>query len=166
MKTPGKIRSRERIHKDPQIEDTAHDPYRERHKPKGAAFCPTCGAIFEQGRWQWGSHPAAAHEHVCPACHRIKDQLPAGYVNLQGPFFDSHRDEILGLLRNEEENVKKEHPLERIMSVEQEDKNTVVCTTGVHLARRFADAIHRGYKGELKMQYAPDEFRLRVYWSR
>ena len=53
MKTPGKIRSRERIHKDPQIEDTAHDPYRERHKPKGAAFCPTCGAIFEQGRWQW-----------------------------------------------------------------------------------------------------------------
>ena len=163
MSTQDKVRSRERIRR---IEDSVHDPYRERYKPKGPAYCPSCGAVYEDGRWQWKARPDHANEHVCPACRRIQDQQAAGYVTLQGRFYDTHANEIVALLQHEEAQARAEHPLERFMSLERTDHKTVIRTTGVHLARRLGDAIHHAYQGQLDIQYAPDEFLVRIYWTR
>ena len=91
-----------------------------------AAVCPTCGVVFEHGRWHWKAKPASAQEHVCPACRRVKDDFPAGYVSLEGDFLREHRDELLHLVRNEEKRAKDEHPLERIMDIRQDGDKTVV----------------------------------------
>jgi hypothetical protein len=166
MSTHDKIRSHERFHRDRQIEEYLHDPYRERYKPKEPAVCPHCGVVFEHGRFHWAERPAQANEHVCPACHRIEDRFPAGYLTLSGGFFTANSSSILQLLKNEEARAKAEHPLERIMAIEMQDGGTTVTTTGVHLAKRLGDAVHSAYQGSLETKYSKDEYRVRVAWSR
>ena len=166
MTNPENPRGHERQRGDRQIEEVVHDPYKERHKPPEPALCPSCGVVFEHGRWHWKARPANAQEHLCPACRRVKDRYPAGYVSLEGSFLQEHRDELLHLVRNEEKRAKDEHPLERIMDIRQDGDKTLVTTTEVHLARRIGDALHHAYQGNLQIKYSPDEYLVRVYWSR
>jgi hypothetical protein len=166
MTPPENPRGHERHRLDRQIEETVHDPYKERYKPPEPAVCPSCGVVFEHGRWHWKAKPASAHEHLCPACRRTKEGYPAGYVSLEGEFLREHRDELLHLVRNEETRAKEEHPLERIIEIRQDGDKTLVTTTELHLARRIGDALHHAYQGKLELKYSPDEYLVRVYWSR
>lgn len=166
MSTHDRIRSQQRQHTDRKIHEVVHDPYKERYKPQEPSVCPDCGVVFEQGRWQWKPMPAGAQEHLCPACHRVKDEYPAGYVSLEGDFLQEHRDELLHLVRNEETRAKEEHALERIIDIRQDGDKTLVTTTDLHLARRIGDALHHAYQGKLELKYSPDEYLVRVYWSR
>ncbi|MCS6945258.1 MAG: BCAM0308 family protein [Sutterellaceae bacterium] len=147
-------------------QDEEHDAYALRKKPPEPTRCPGCGAVFTAGRWTWKAAPADAHELICPACHRIRDRYPAGYVRLSGAFFDAHRDEILRLIRHCEEREKAEHPLERIMAIEDVDGGTQVTTTGIHLARVIGEAVQAAYKGDADFQYNREDKLLRVNWSR
>ena len=101
-------RYRDRIYDDPR-----HDPYQAKRKYDEPTVCTDCGAIFHRGHWQIGTAAAGAHRATCPACHRIHDKLPAGYLTLEGLYFDEHRDEILGLVRNQAERDRPQHPLNR-----------------------------------------------------
>lgn len=166
MSTHDRIRSHERHHLDRQIEEVVHDPYKERHRPPEPAVCPSCGVVYEHGAYHWKPRPAGGQEHACPACRRIADRYPAGYLTLEGKFFEEHREEIMHLLHNEESRARSEHPLERIMEIRQEDNRTLVTTTDVHLPRRMGDALSKAYRGELQTKYAPDEYQVRVYWQR
>ena len=143
-----------------------HDTYKLRGKLAEPTRCPDCGAMFHAGRWQWAQAPGDAHEARCPACHRIHDRFPAGYVTLKGTFLAAHRDELLHRVRHCEEDEKGDHPLERIMGVEEGAEGILVTTTGTHLARRIGDALHDAYKGELDYRYNKEENLLRVTWSR
>jgi hypothetical protein len=153
-------------HHDRDIEEIRHDAYREKGKPHGPAACPVCGAVFDNGRWHWGPRPEAAHDHVCPACLRVREQQPAGYVRLEGEFFEAHRTEILKLVRNIEERARSEHVLERVMAIEHDRDCTNVTTTDIHLARGIGEALYRAYHGKLDVSYSPNEYLVRVAWSR
>jgi hypothetical protein len=87
-------------------------------------------------------------------------------VEIMGPFFASHREEILNLIHNVQKQEKEEHPLERIMMIMTEQEPILVTTTGLHLARRIGEALARAYKGHLSFRYADDETSIRVYWQR
>lgn len=143
-----------------------HDAYRSRWKLKEPTACPQCGAVYHAGRWTWGSAPKGAHNERCPACQRIHDEYPAGYVEVGGDYFKAHRDEILHLVRNCEAREKSEHPLERIMSITDQGDYTEVTTTSVHLARLIAEALHHAHKGSLEFHYNKDEWLLRARWVR
>lgn len=147
-------------------QDEVHDAYKSGKKLPEPTRCPQCGAVFRDGRWQWLPAPEGAHEASCPACRRIRDRLPAGYVTLQGEFFANHRDDILHLARNREAREKAEHPLERIMAIEEVDGGVQITTTDSHLARAIADAVFDAYKGELTVRYAPEDNLVRVRWMR
>jgi hypothetical protein len=116
--------------------------------------------------WQWGTAPEQAHRQSCPACLRIEDDYPAGFVTLGGGFLDDHRDDILNLARNEEARGNKKHALERIMRIDTQDAALLITTTDIHLARRIGEAVHHAYAGELEYHYEEDEYRLRVNWAR
>jgi NMD protein affecting ribosome stability and mRNA decay len=142
------------------------DPYRRAHKPAEPTLCPTCGAVFEEGRWHWGEAPAEANSENCPACQRIRDDFPAGYVTIKGEFFKDHRDEIVALINAKERSEKAEHPLQRIMAIADVREGLQVTTTDSHLARGIGEALHDAYKGDLKLKYSRDENLLRATWKR
>lgn len=148
------------------LREREHDTYKVRAKLPDPTACPDCGAMFRDGRWTWGSPPADAHRTLCPACHRIRDDYPGGYLKLVGDFAREHREEIVSLARNVESREKAEHPLKRIMDIADRDDHVLLTTTDPRLARNIADAIHRAYQGELDLAYAKDEGLLRVTWTR
>ena len=159
-------RAHDKSHRDRQIEEVAHDPYHARSKPAEPAVCPQCGLVYHKGRWQHAARPERANEHLCPACHRVNDRFPAGYITLAGPYMDAHGEEIRRLIRNEETREAEGHPLQRIMGIENKEGMVTVTTTDVHLARRIGDALHAAFHGELTVKYRPDEFLVRVDWRR
>ncbi|OGU24459.1 MAG: ATPase [Hydrogenophilales bacterium RIFOXYD1_FULL_62_11] len=154
------------VRRDRLIQESRHDPYKAKHKLPEPTVCPQCGAVFHDGHWQWLVKPAQANEAMCPACHRIHDDFPAGYLTVAGTFFKDHREELLHLARNEETRAKTEHPLKRIMKIEDQDGDTLITTTDIHLARGIGDALHHAYQGELEYHYNEQENLLRVMWTR
>ena len=156
----------QRIERHDQLfQEKRHDPYQARGKLAEPTVCPQCKAVFEKGRWRWGAQPPEAHQAICPACQREHDHFPAGYVTLTGPFLESHREEILHLVRNHEGHEREEHPLQRIMSMENADGELHIETTDIHLARGIGEALHHAYQGELEYHYNPSEDLLRVHWK-
>ena len=154
------------ISRDKLLQELVHDSYKAGRKLREPTCCPDCGAVFQNGRWKWAVAPASAHREKCPACHRVHDKFPAGFVALKGAFLQAHRDEILHLLRNHEAKENAEHPLQRIMAVVDADDGKMVTTTDTHLARDLAQALHHAYKGELEFHYNKDENLLRATWTR
>jgi NMD protein affecting ribosome stability and mRNA decay len=148
------------------LQELVHDTYKSGRKLPEPTRCQDCGAVWHRGRWSWGAPPAGAHVARCPACKRIRDRFPAGYVSLQGKFFDAHRDEIVGRVRNCEAAEKADHPLQRIMNIEPEAGGLLVTTTDAHLARGIGEALRKAYRGRMEFHYNKADNLLRVSWTR
>jgi hypothetical protein len=153
--------------RDRLLHEHNHDPYKTKSKLSEPAFCPVCKAVFRKGRWEWAdSWPADANEITCQACNRSRDNFPAGIITLRGAFVKQHNDEILNLIRNEEMNEKAEHPLHRIMKIEEHPNSIIVSATDIHLPRRIAESLHRAHKGKLDIHYDREGYFIRVNWLR
>lgn len=154
--------------RDSNYEPHRLDPYHERMKLAEPTVCPDCAAIYHGGRWQWGTAPDAAAAHRCPACSRIQDGVPAARLSLRGGFFHAHRDEIMQLVRNFEAREKTEHPLERIMDIEEdsEQEAVVVSFTGIHLARGTGEALRHAYQGEFSYSFTDRDDVFYGSWER
>jgi len=148
------------------LQEVVHDSYKSKRKLAGPTSCRRCGAVYRRGRWRWESAPRGASTALCPACQRIRDRLPAGYVTLGGRFFARHRDEILARVRSCEDAEKRTHPMQRIMAISRNGAGMLVTTTDAHLGRRIGDALRDAYKGKLEVHYNPEDNLLRVLWSR
>lgn len=150
-----------------ELEDeTVDDPYHLRGKLVEPAVCGDCGALYHDGHWQWISAPANAHQTRCAACKRILEDFPAGRILLEGDFIIEHHDDVLSLIHNLEKRKKSEHPMQRIMSIKEEDGKIAIMTTDIHLARGIGDALQAAYKGDLTYHYNKAEYQLRVRWRR
>jgi len=146
-------------------DEDRHDPYREAGKLQEPTVCPDCRAVFENGRWGWrGAFPDAA-AHRCPACRRISEHLPAGVVGLSGPFLCSHRDEVMACVRRICDRAYLEHPLERLMEIDEDDTEIRISTTSAHLARSIGRALEKAWDGELDLD-ASAHGMPRVAWRR
>jgi hypothetical protein len=168
MKQPN--RSSARAHKGARRwgrsqEDHIVDPYRWTHKPSEPAVCPQCGAVYRAGRWSWGARPANAVEVTCQACQRINDNYPAGVLRLSGARLANLKSEIINLARHQEEAERAEHPLNRIMGIEEAPDGIVISTTDIHLPRRIGEAIDRAHKGDLKIHFDENGYFVRVDWT-
>ncbi|WP_305907464.1 BCAM0308 family protein [Methylomarinum sp. Ch1-1] len=149
------------------LKEHVHDPYMTRSKPTDPTVCSECGVVFSEGRWQWLSAiPESPQHELCPACQRIRDKVPAGILSLSGAFFQQHRDEIMRLVDNKVEEQKAQHPMKRLMAVEDQGENVVITFTDVHLPRGVGEAIERAYDGELDIHYTEEAGIVRVYWQR
>lgn len=148
------------------IAEREHDPYRERLKLAEPAACPECHAVFHEGRWQWLAAPPAAAEHLCPACRRIRDRFPAGFLTLEGDFFRQHRTEVMQRVESFVAHERAEHPLGRVMASEERGGGVLVTTTDTHLARGIGEALQHAFKGQLRFNHERGQTLLRVHWRR
>jgi NMD protein affecting ribosome stability and mRNA decay len=148
------------------VQEFEHDPYHASGKLKEPTVCPECHAVFHDGRWRWRTAPAGAHETLCPACRRIRDRVPAAFLRVGGDFAYAHRDEIRHLIDNVVERERAEHPLKRVMTMEESDGVLSLTLTDPHLARGIGEALHHAYQGVLDFHYVPGDILLRVSWHR
>ncbi len=147
-------------------EDHILDPYQRQQKLSDPAVCPQCGAVYHNGRWQWASRPhQGAAEALCSACRRINDKFPAGIVRLHGNFGPRQIEEIVHLARHQEEAEKGEHPLNRIISVDEDAQEIVIYTTDIHLPRRIGEAVKRAFHGTLAEHFDEGGYFVRVDWT-
>jgi hypothetical protein len=132
------------------------------------ARCPGCGASYRAGRWTWKSAPPVAYEHRCPACEAIATDYPAGVLHVGGDFAAAHRDELIALLRHVEERERADHPLKRIMSIEDEGSGFLVKTTDAKLVDALGRALKKAYAGRLvhPRTTAEKPNLVRVHWTR
>lgn len=153
-------------YRDRIFDDKRHDPYQPANKYVEPTRCTQCGAVYERGRWRWGSAPDGAHLVMCPACHRVRDKLPAGLLTIEGRYVAEHRSELVRIARNEAEHEAKEHPMHRIMRIDEREGRVEISTTDIHLPQRMGEALERAHHGELDVKYASDEYSVRVNWHR
>jgi NMD protein affecting ribosome stability and mRNA decay len=143
-------------------QDHILDPYQTQKKPQEPTACPKCGAVYQKGRWHWGLKPADAHAELCPACRRVNDGLPAGVLTLHGDWARQHKEELIGLARNEEAAEKPEHPLNRIAKIEETEEGLVISTTDIHLPRRIGEAVKRAFHRQLDLHFDDAGYFLRA----
>jgi hypothetical protein len=148
------------------LRELEHDPYHSKRKIAGPAVCRSCGAVYLDGRWTWQPPPEGAEEHVCPACDRIADGVPAAFLTISGEFARAHVEEIEHLIANYAERQRAEHPLKRVMAKRPQDDAVVYTFTDAHLARGLGEALHHAYQGDLEYRYEKGETLLRVTWHR
>lgn len=153
--------------RDRLLRERVHDPYKTRLKLPEPTLCPQCGAVWHKGRWSWGREcREGANEELCQACHRVNDKYPAGELRLSGNFLAEHKDEIISLVRNTEKAENADHPLHRIMAIEEDDDGVLITTTDIHLPTRIGKAIFRAFEGEFDFHYEEGAYFLRGKWHR
>jgi len=132
--------------RDRLIQEYIHDPYFTKEKYPDPSICERCGVVFHEGVFQWIEPPPKnAEKMICPACRRIEDRYEGGVVVLEGDFLKSHKEEILNLIKNVEQEEMAYRPLERIIQIEDDGEKITITTTYEHLARRIGEAVHRAY---------------------
>lgn len=137
-----------------------------KQKPSAAVVCDECKLVHHAGRWFEGAPPVAElSAGLCPACRRVRDHDPAGEITVPEGFLEQ-REEVLGMLRNAESAERAEHPLERLMDLEEgPDGSLVVTTTGMHLARAIANKLERRFHRQARFRYAEEQSFVRVDWE-
>ena len=147
-----------------RVEDR-HDPERNAGKLADPTVCPDCRAVFRQGRWRWNGEVEAAGSHRCPACRRINDHLPLGEIVLRGDFLRTHRDVIMACVHSVCDRAYLDHPLERLMEIDEDDDTIRIATTSAHLARAIGRAVKKGWEGALDLDTGSQGL-ARVDWRR
>ena len=148
------------------FDDPRQDPYQTKGKYHEPTVCHVCDAVYHHGRWQWSEAPEGAKQATCPACMRMHEKLPAGFLTLEGEFLAAHRDEIVSLLRHEADHERSEHPMNRIIGFESDGARTVVTTTDIHLPQRMGTALRHAFQGALSVEYADSDYTVRAHWQR
>jgi hypothetical protein len=75
--------------------------------------CTSCQAVYNGKKWT-GSYElpekifAQLERTLCTACKRIRDKIVFGTVHLEGDVLAERTDEIMSMIRHEEE-IEKSH---------------------------------------------------------
>jgi len=151
----------------------AHDPYNPRVDPGEVAVCTECHALYQRRHWFFDEelyfhHNAqlATRKVLCSACQKIRDRYAEGQVILHtSPFLTKHKDEILHLVRNEEDRAKGDNPLARIIEISESADGVTVMTTNEKLAQRIGRTLKSSYQGHTSYRWSDSKF-LSVEWQR
>lgn len=167
------MKGKTRLHVREKNGQDLHDTYFNRTQPKDYSYCKKCDAIFHHKHWYFDKKELknlqSNSKHggvVCPACQKIQDRFASGIVTLKGPFLKNHQEEILNLIRNEEERARGLNPLERIIEISPLNGSLEVTTTHEKLAQRIGKSLFRAFNGKVAYQWSRGEKMARVSWSR
>jgi len=73
---------------------------------------------------------------------------------------------MIHLARHQEEADREEHPLDRIISIEEGAHGVAINTTDIHLRRRIGEAVKRAFHGEIEDNFQKDGYFVRVNSTR
>ena len=81
-------------------------------------------------------------------------------MTLRGDFAREHKEEMIRLARHQKEAEKKEHPLDRIISIEDDVQGIVINTTDI------GDVVNGAFHAEIEDNFEKDGYFVRVIWTR
>ena len=150
------------------------DSYLLRGASRKASVCGGCRAVYMNKRWYAEGavddttlRNAEAAKTVCPACLKIRDNFPGGIVTLKGDYVLPHKQDLLKLIRNEEDRARGLNPLERVMKVKENGYGSIIIsTTNEKLAQRIGRAIKKAFHGEVTYHWSHENKLVRVNWVR
>ena len=124
------------------------DPYIPEESYAGTVICRTRHAVHQNERWsldpkiyeERGEDRGGSIHHL-PRLPEAPRPATGGIVTLSSDFIPEHRQEILNLIRNEDERARNVNPLERVMEIEEDTNEIVVTTTNEKLAQRWVSAL-------------------------
>jgi len=154
--------------------DTENDPYLLKGTPRGRAVCTGCACVYDDKHWALATKEESALKAesedfasvLCPACLRIKDGFPGGYVTLKGDYLREHKDEVFGLVRNKEKIARSSNPLERIMAIKVGEEVIEITTTTDKFAQMLGKEIHKAFSAEVDYKWSDDVKVARVTLTR
>ncbi len=168
MKIPknvGKF-ARDKIHAE-------NDPYLPKKGLVDHSICKDCNAIYHNKKWFLDAKLYEQKKSLkdinwveCPACKKTKENVPSGIVTLKGEFLQQHKQEILNLIKNEDERSKNFNPLKRIMKIDEKEGEVEIFTTSAKLAQRIGSILHKAYSGEVDYKKHENAKFMRVAWTR
>ena len=88
---------------------------------------------------------------IFPACRREIDRYPGGYLLIQGGYWQGRWEEILNLVKNQEEEARRTGPLHHILWIESKDGEV----TAPNLARRLGKAIQSAHSPFIRPKASP-----------
>lgn len=152
--------------RDRLIHERVHDSCKTPRKWPEPAVCKVCGAVFHKGRWEWNNVvPNGATRVTCQACRRMRDRFPAGIVRLSGAYVQAHKGEMLRMIRHIESTERREHPLNRIMGIEERKGCLEIRTTDIHLPHQIAESLRSAYGGKARIRYEKEGYFARADWQ-
>jgi NMD protein affecting ribosome stability and mRNA decay len=153
---------------------STNDPYLPRGGSRSVSVCGGCRAVYMNKRWyadnevyRTVAEKPETVKMVCPACLKIRDNFPGGIVTLKGDYVLPHKQDLLNLVKNEEERARGFNPLERVMSIKENGHGSIVIsTTNEKLAQRLGRAIKKAFRGVVSYHWSHDNKLARVDWVR
>ena len=155
--------------------DIERDTYQPKKSPQGTLQCRGCGALYYHRHWtlqppsragNWSQAQAELQPVFCPACLKIRDQYPSGELRVSG-VEAQERGEIMRILRNEEARAREKNPLERIMTIEANDRlGWNVKTTTEKLAQRLGRSLCKARGGTVRFHWSHNNKFVHVLWSK
>lgn len=167
------IKRASRIRTAKRDEGKETDPYLSKNPPGDWAICRQCHAIYHNKHWILDAdlyeeileeENASPVWTACPACQKIREHFPMGIIHLQGDYLKFHKEEILNLIKNEEERARGFNPLERISAIHDLGNELEIETTNEKLAQRIGKRLHRAHHGSVHYKWS-NKF-IRVEWAR
>jgi len=97
--------------------------------------------------------------------YQQQQKLEDDTIELRGAVERQQKDDIVRLARHQEEAEKSEHPLNRIISIDEDADGIVINTTDIHLPRRIGEAVERAFHGSLNEDCDEGGYFVRVNWT-
>jgi hypothetical protein len=119
-------------------------------------ICAECRAVFD-GR-KWNTEHGLTREKIatleptlCTACKRIRDNVALGTAYLDGEVIASQPDEVLRMIRREEEIERTRNYSSRILDIERAGSKMTVRTVNTLLAIYIAKQCRKTFKGKIEI---------------
>ncbi|RJP65742.1 MAG: hypothetical protein C4532_17275 [Candidatus Abyssobacteria bacterium SURF_17] len=118
--------------------------------------CSQCYAIFDGRKWDGNRKVpkkklAELETTLCTACKRMRDKVALGTVYLDGEVITSRADEILRMVRREEEIERARNYSSRILDIRRRGQKMTVRTVNSLLAIHIAKQFKKAFKGRIEI---------------
>ncbi|MBI4830692.1 MAG: hypothetical protein HY801_03890 [Candidatus Lindowbacteria bacterium] len=119
-------------------------------------ICSECNAIFNGRKWKSaaeanGLSVATLEKTLCTTCKRMRDKVALGTVYLEGDVIASRTDEILRMIRHEEEIEQARNHTSRILDIHRDGPKMTVRTVNSLLAIHVAKQFKQAFKGRIEI---------------
>jgi len=117
-------------------------------------ICTTCDAVYNGKKWNGSPELSAKNlanldPTLCTVCKRVRDRVALGTVHLEGDVIASRHEEIIRMIRHEEEIERSHNYCSRIMDIKRNGRKMTIQTVNSSLAIHIAKQLKKTFRGRM-----------------